>query len=139
MNRTILIHPETWNDLKLCRRKKWYISLNKELSRIYRLLIHDGALPGERPIRHLKLAVLQNKAFRAGINLPEENIGKRQGGRVVYIKESAGLLKILYIGGHKDKRYNDSHMLEKLIYERYQIATKLYKVYSNNLSIEKIA
>jgi len=134
MNR-LIIHPEIRADLKICYRKKWYSSLGKELPGICKLLVRDGMLPGERPVRHLGTVALQNKAFRAGINLPNENVSKREGGRIVYVKESAELLKILYVGGHKDKRYDDSHVLVKLICERYQTANDLYKIYSDGLNL----
>lgn len=115
----ILVHLEILDDIKLYRKKKWYKGLGKEMPRICRLLIQDGKIPGERPVHYIKLSVLQNKTFHAGINLPGENIGKRKGSRIIYIKENFDLIKIIYVGGHKDKRYDNSFSQVKLIEERY--------------------
>ncbi len=127
MNR-VMIHPEVWEDLK----KRHCPGLGKELPRICKLLTQDGILPGERPIHYLTLTTLQNKTFHAGINLPGENVGKRRGGRIVYVKEGFGLLKIVYVGSHKDKRYDNPHALVDLICERYQAPESFYKIYNND-------
>lgn len=115
----VLVHIEILDDLKLCHKKYWYKVLGEEMPRICRLLIQDGKMPGERPVHYIKLAILQNKTFHAGINLPGENMGKRKGPRIIYVKENFDLIKIIYVGGHKDKRYDNSFSQVKLIEERY--------------------
>ncbi|TSC94420.1 MAG: hypothetical protein Athens101410_788 [Parcubacteria group bacterium Athens1014_10] len=74
----ILIHKEIFDDAKLVNKKKWYIGLGNELPRIFSLLICDGELPGESPMHYIKSKELLNKVFHAGINLPQENTGKRK-------------------------------------------------------------
>jgi len=125
----IFIHPEISKDLKICQKKKWYPGLGQELPRLYRLLAQDGILPGEKPVHHLDSSALQNKTFHAGINLPKENVGKRKGPRIIYIKESIHIVKIIYVGGHKDKRYTDPYRQVELIEERYQIPDDNYTTY----------
>ena len=114
----ILIHNEIFNDIRLCI-KKWYPSLEKEIHRICRLLSQDGRISGETPYHYIKTPYLQGKVFHAGINLPKENVGKKKGARIVYIKEDLNLIKILYVGGHKDKRYDDSYSSVVLLEKRY--------------------
>ena len=114
----ILLHSEILNDIKLCRKKKWYVGLGKEMPRVCRLLMQDGKMPGERPVHYIKLPFLQNKVFHARIILPKENVSKRKGARIIYAKETFNLFKIIYAGGHKDKRYNNSFLQVKLIKER---------------------
>lgn len=115
----IFIHSEVFDDLSLCYKKKWYQSLGNEVPRLYRLLTQNGKLPGESPTHYIKLQSMQRKTFHAGINLPLENVDKRKGARIVYVKESFDLLKILYIGGHKDHRYDDSHLQVSILEQRY--------------------
>lgn len=130
----LLIHSAVFNDIKTCCKKNWYRTLNKETPRICRLLIQDGKIPGERPVHYIKSLELQNKTFHAGINLPEENVSKKRGARIVYVKEGFDLIKILYVGGHKDKRYDDSFIQVELIQERYSIND--YIEYSENLNFD---
>ncbi|KKQ97954.1 MAG: hypothetical protein UT24_C0042G0002 [Candidatus Woesebacteria bacterium GW2011_GWB1_39_12] len=119
---TIKIHAEVFNDLDLCLKKKWYKTLGEEMPRVCRLLMHDLRLPGESLVRYIKLQILQNKTFHARINLPEENIGKQAGSRIIFVKEDPNLIKVIYVGGHKDKRYDDSNLAVPLIEDRYQDA-----------------
>lgn len=130
---TLLIHAEIFKDIEICcNKKKWYESLNEEMPRVCLLLLQDGKMPGEKPIHYIKSLDLQNKTFRAGINLPKENVSKRKGARIIYIKENINTIKIIYVGGHKDKkRYDDSYRLVELIKERYSI--DIYKEYSEEL------
>ncbi|OGN29064.1 MAG: hypothetical protein A3A33_00200 [Candidatus Yanofskybacteria bacterium RIFCSPLOWO2_01_FULL_49_25] len=114
----LFIHSEVIEDIKLCH-KKWYQTLGREMPRIRRLLVIDGKMPGEGPIHHIKRSELINKIFHARINLPNENIGKLKGPRIVYIRGELGTLKIVYIGGHKDKRYDDAHYLVEMIEARF--------------------
>ncbi|MEK7561155.1 MAG: hypothetical protein AAB539_04345 [Patescibacteria group bacterium] len=114
----VLIHVEIFDDLALCA-KRWYPSLGTEMPRISRLLQQDGRLPGEGPYHYVKLQPIQNRTFHARINLPDENIGKQGGARIIYAKETLGVVKILYVGGHKDSRYTDSHSMIFLIEQRY--------------------
>ncbi len=113
----ILIHNEILNDVSMCT-KKWYPSLEEEMPRVFRLLSQDGKMPGETPYHYIKTQVLQGKVFHAGINLPKENVGKKKGARTVYVRELS-LVKVLYVGGHKDKRYDDSYLCVELLQERY--------------------
>jgi len=114
----VLIHNEIFNDIGLCV-KKWYPSLEEEIPRICRLLLQDGKISGETPYHYIKKPCLQGKVFHAGINLPKENVGKKKGARIVYMKEDLNLIKILYVGGHKDKRYDDSYSSVALLEKRY--------------------
>ena len=113
----ILIHKEIQDDLRLCKRKHWYNGLDEELPKICRLLRADGFLPGEEPIEYLGKE-LGNKVWHARVILPKENLGKRKGARIVYFKENTGIIRILYIGGHNDSRYDNSHKLVDLIKNR---------------------
>lgn len=117
----VLIHPEIFDDVKKCRKKKWYRCLGNEMSRVCRFLMQDGKMPGEKPVHYVRLPILKNKVFHAGINLPKENVGKRQGARIIYIKENLNLVKIIYVGGHKDKRYDNSYLQVNLLKERYSV------------------
>ena len=116
----ILIHSEVFDDVKSCT-KGWYPSLAEEMPRICRLLIQDGRISGERPYHYIKLHALQGKIFHAGINLPQENVGKKKGARTIYAKEGFESIKVLYVGGHKDPRYNDSYFMAPLIERRYDM------------------
>ena len=111
----LLVHSRILNDIE----KGWYKTLGEEMPRVCRLLIQDGKMPGEKPVHHIKLPLLQNRTFHAGINLPQENVGKRRGARIIYVKESFNLIKIIYVGGHKDKHYDNSNLQVKMIKERY--------------------
>ena len=62
---------------------------------VCRLLMQDGRMPGERLVHYIKLSTLQNKTFHAGINLPKENVSKRKGARIIYVKENFGIIKIV--------------------------------------------
>ncbi|MBU4370166.1 hypothetical protein KKG58_05490 [Patescibacteria group bacterium] len=130
---TLLIHAEIFKDIKICcDKKKWYPSLDKEMPGVCLLLLQDGKMPGETPIKKLKIKELQNKTFHAGINLPKESVSKRNGARIVYIKENINTIKIIYLGGHKDKkRYNNMYCLVELIKERY--LSDIYKEYREDL------
>ena len=127
----ILIHSGVFRDIKLYRKKKWYKGLGKEMPGICRLLMRDNMMPGEKPVHYIKVVNLQGKTFHAAIKLPKENVGKRKGPRIIYIKENSDFIKIIYVGGHKDKRYDNSHLQVELIKERY--LTENYIPYSENL------
>lgn len=115
----ILLHSQVFDDIKISQRK-WYKGLGTEMPRICRLLIQEGKLPGEKAVHYIKLTSLHNKTFHAGINLPKEHTGKRKGARIIYVKENFDLIKIIYVGGHKDKRYDDGFLQVELIEERYK-------------------
>jgi len=128
----ILVHSKVLDDIQ----KNWYKTLSKEMPRICRLLLQDGRLPGERLVRYIKLSLLKDKTFHAGINLPKENVGKRKGARIIYVKENFDLIKIIYVGGHKDKRYDNSFLQVELIKERY--LAENYIQYTESLSFDRI-
>jgi len=127
----IQIHIEVFDEIKQCI-KKWYPSLSEEMPRICRLLIQDGKISGESPYHYIKLPILQGRTFHAGINLPQEKVGKRKGARTIYVKEGFELIKMLYVGGHKDPLYNNSHSLVPLLEKRYQANS--FIEYTNGLS-----
>jgi hypothetical protein len=133
---SILIHSKVFEDISFCRKKKWYKGLGEEMPRIFRLLIQDAKLPGEKPVHYIKLIVLQNKTFHAGINLPQERSGKQKGARIIYVKESLDSIKIIYVGGHKDRRYDDSNLQVKLTEDRY--LTENYITYTAGLSFDNL-
>ena len=62
---------------------------------------------------------MNNKIFHAGINLPQQNVDKRKGPRIIYIRENFDLIKVMYLGGHKDKRYDNSYNQVALVNQRY--------------------
>ncbi len=133
---SILIHSKVFEDISFCRKKKWYKGLGEEMPRISRLLMQDAKLPGEKPVHYIKLAILQNKTFHAGINLPQENVGKQKGARIIYVKESLDSIKIIYVGGHKDKRYDDSNLQVELIEDRY--LTENYIAYAEGINFDNL-
>jgi hypothetical protein len=132
----ILIHSKVFEDISFCRKKNWYKGLGEEMPRIFRLLIQDAKLPGEKPVHYIKLAILQNKTFHAGINLPQENVGKQKGARIIYVKESLDSIKIIYVGGHKDKHYDDSNLQVELIENRY--LTENYIAYTDGFNFNNL-
>ena len=130
----IEIHTAIFDDIKLSH-KKYFRTLGKEAYRICRLLKENGDLPGKAPFHYLKKDELKHKTFHAGINLPEENVDKKSGGRVIYIKENANLIRIMYLGpGHKDKRYDDPYFIVGLIESRYSNPT--FIEYSEEISFD---
>ena len=128
----ILVHSKILDDIS----KNRYQTLGKEMPRVCRLLTQDSKMPGERLVHYIKLFSLQNKTFHAGINLPKENVSKRNGARIIYVKENFDLIKIIYVGGHKDKHYDNSFLQVKLIEERY--LTESYIEYTESLNFDKI-
>jgi hypothetical protein len=133
---SILIHSRVFEDIKFCRKKKWYNGLGEEMPRICRLLIQDSKMPGESPVHHVKLPILQGKIFHARINLPKENAGKKKGARFIYVRESFDSIKIIYVGGHKDKRYDVSFSQVELIEDRY--LTENYIQYTEGLNFDNL-
>jgi len=127
----ILIHSELLDDLKLCE-KKWYPSIYEEMPRVCRYLSKNGVMPGEGPVHYIKLTTIRRKTFHAGINLPQEKVGKRKGARIIYVKENVNLIKAIYVGGHKDKRYDDTFLQVDLIQNRYQ--TENYLLYTEDFN-----
>ena len=130
----ILIHSRVFEDIRFCCKKKWYKGLGEEMPRICRLLAQDSKISGERPVHYIKLSILQSKTFHAGINLPKEKVGKRKGARVIFVKENFDLIKIIYVGGHKDRRYDTSVLQVKLIEDRY--LTENYIPYTEGLDFD---
>ncbi len=119
----ILINRNIESDLGLCQKKRWYNGIEDELPRLYRLLKVDSRLPGQAPVKHLGQE-WGNKIYHARIALPRENCGGRNGGRIVYgILEDRCL--ILYVGGHKDKKYDNPHTLAGMIIDRVKDETFL--------------
>ena len=112
----ILLHPEISRDLSLCRKKKWYNGLEEELDGIYRLLTIDKCLPGQSPMKSMGSEWV-NKVLHARILLPKENLGGRKGARIVYVFDE-DRCRVLYVGGHRDKRYDDSRSVTAMILER---------------------
>lgn len=102
-------------DIPRSLKKRWYPDLDIELKRILKLLNVDGKLPGQYPMRGFRDFIIQH----ARINLPKNNSGKSDGPRIVfYIKDNGDSnlhpcnvsmlnILVLYVGGHKDKKYND--------------------------------
>jgi len=117
----VLLHSQIFDDIKLCLKKKWYVGLDEEMPRVCRLLMQDRTLPGESPYHHTKNPLLYNKIFHAGVNLPKQNVCKRLGARIVYVRENSDSIKVMYLGGHKDKRYDDSNYQVALINQRYPL------------------
>lgn len=128
----ILLHAKILDDIKE-HCKNQYKSLDIEMPRVCRLLIEDGRMPGESLVRNIKSLSLQNKTFHARLNLPNENIGKRQGPRIIYVKID-DLIKIIYVGSHKNRPYNDSCSLISLIEERY--SDEKYIIYSEEINFK---
>lgn len=126
--RFIYVHPKVKKDIKLCIKKKWYQGIGKDAFRLCKYLEERGLLPAETTVRRLPVE-LQDKTLHSRISLKDENTGKRKGGRMVYIKENTEVFKIIYIGGHKDKRYDNEFQRVKLIKERYQYDTGEYISY----------
>lgn len=114
----ILVHEEINNDLSLCKKKKRYSGIEKELPRIYRLLKIQKKIPGEYPVKDLT-PEWNGKVKHAKISLPKEKCGGSKGGRVVYVFVE-DRCQILYVGGHKDKRYDNPYKLSNLITERLE-------------------
>jgi len=104
------------------------------MPRVCRYLAKNGMMPGESPVHHVKLNILQGKTFHAGIPLPQEGIGKRKGARIIYVKESTDLVKVIYVGGHKDRRYDDPFLQVDIVESRYQ--TESYLLYTEGFRFE---
>lgn len=115
----VLIHSEVYGDIKKCSRKKWYIGISNELPGIIKLLQVKGAMPGESPFHYVPKE-LEGKTCHAGICLPKCGMGKKKGPRIIFHRDyGEGVIKILYIGGHKDKRYNDCYIIVKILASRF--------------------
>ena len=112
----ILINKQVENDLLLCKKKGWYRGIEDELSRLYRLLKTDLSLPGQAFVKHLGQE-WGGKIQHARIALPKENCGGQNGGRIAYVILD-DRCRILYIGGHKDRRYDNPHTLARMLVER---------------------
>lgn len=101
-------------DIKKCTKKRWYPGIELEVKRIVKLLNIEFELPGEFPRRGFK-GELSGKILHARINLPNSSFGKRKGPRLVYFKtDKVNNIKVLYVGGHKDKNY-ESNVFSKEI------------------------
>lgn len=110
----ILIHEAVFKDVKKCCRKKWYLGLDKEFPRVVRLLQIKGSLPGEAPFHYLPEELKRN-VLHARICLPDSGISKKSGPRIIYhINRGEGEVKILYVGGHKDRVYNTTRIVDVL-------------------------
>lgn len=115
----VLVHNEVRKDIKRCSRKKWYTGVEKELPGIIKLLQAKGAMPGEAPFHYVPKE-LEGKTFHAGICLPKCGIGKKKGPRMIYhVDRADALIKILYIGGHKDRIYNNSYQIVDVLSSRF--------------------
>jgi len=115
----VLVHSGISKDIRKCSRKKWYIGIEDEFPRIIRLLQAKGFMPGETPFRYVPKE-LEGKTFHAGICLPKCGIGKKKGPRIIYhIDHNEDQVKILYIGGNKDRKYNNSHQIVKTLASRF--------------------
>ena len=115
----VLIHEEIGKDIKKCSRKKWYIGIENELPGIIKLLQAKGGMPGETPFHYVSIE-LQGKTFHASISLPKCGFGKMKGPRIIYhIDKNESIIRILYIGGHKDKVYNDSRLIVRVLNSRF--------------------
>ena len=125
---TIYVHPEVLDDLSWCERKTNYPGLGEEISSVLRLLAVQGKLSGEYPLRYLPQH-LQACSFHAYIFLPRLNRGKIHGPRVAYTVED-NIARILYIGGHKDSRYEDQKSFAVLFAERYELDIAQFGVYN---------
>lgn len=111
----ILVHEAIFKDIKKCCRKKWYPGIDEEFPRVLRLLKIKCSLPGEAPFHHLPEG-LHGETFHAKICLPKVKLGKRTGPRIIYhIKEDKTEVKVLYIGGHKDRIYNTDKIIDVLV------------------------
>lgn len=110
----VLVHERIDEDIKKCCRKKWYIGLDKELPRVIKLLQIKGFLPGEAPFHYVS-DELKGNVFHAGICLPSSGLGKTKGPRIIYYKNLfQEEIKVLYVGGHKDRVYNTPKIVEVL-------------------------
>ena len=115
----VLIHNDVRKDIRKCSRKKWYMGIENEISGIIKLLQVNGAMPGETPFHYVPKE-LERKTFHAGICLPNCSMGKRKGPRIIYhVNHNEAVIKILYIGGHKDRRYNNSHQIVNILASRF--------------------
>ena len=126
----ILIHQQIENDINLCQKKRWYSGIELELPRLYRLLIIDKRLPGQTSLHHHGEKWV-DKILHAKIALPKENCGGQGGGRLVYVVMEDKCL-ILYVGGHKDKRYDNSQSIKELVLERVEDTVFLEWVQQEN-------
>ena len=89
--------------------------------RVVRLLNSDSELPGEYPMSGFK-GELSGKVLHARINLPNSNIGKQKGARLVYVKtEINEHIRILYVGGHKDKDYGSNNFIKEISYRYFDV------------------
>jgi len=115
----VVIHSEVYEDIKKCSRKKWYIGIKNELPGIIKFLQIKGIMPGEAPFHYVP-EELKGKTFHAGINLPKCGAGKKKGPRIIYYRNlNEDLIKILYIGGHKDRIYNNSYQIVDVLESRF--------------------
>lgn len=114
----VLLNDSVEEDLKLCKKKDWHNGLAEELLGVYRLLKKYRKLPGEYPVKGLG-EKWGGVVMHAYVALPKEGVGGRKGGRIVYaiIEDQC---RVIYVGGHKDKRYDNSHNLSKLVLERIE-------------------
>ncbi len=133
----IKIHIEIWRDLKKNKKKGWYQGFEKEIEAILKLLKKDNQLPGERHYHHMKDEDLSRKIFHANVALPKVNIDKRKGPRLVYTKEDVEI-KVLYAGGHKDKRYNNSIKAVPLFKERYSGGEDEFVLFDDDTDFENL-
>lgn len=115
----VVVHSEICEDIKKCFRKKWYIGIENEFPGIIKLLQVKGIMPGEAPFHYVP-EELEGKTFHAGISLPKCGIGKKKGPRIIYYRNrDEDLIKILYVGGHKDRIYNNSYQIVNVLGSRF--------------------
>jgi len=113
----VWIQDDIQKDLKICIKKGWK-SLDNELAYVLRLLKIDGSMPGEDPFQYVKGELCGN-TMHARIALPSDGVGKSKGARIIYYRNEEEI-KVLYIGGHKDRRYNDPSLLCDLLLTRFK-------------------
>lgn len=105
-------------DIPRSVKKRWYPGIEIETKRVVKLLNINGNLPGQYPMRGFKGLIIQH----ARIMLPKNNSGKSDGPRIVFCVKNNGELThfcgtakldilVLYIGGHKDKKYNNDNKI----------------------------
>lgn len=105
-------------DIPKAEKKHWYPGLKVEVRRVLKLLNMDKKLPGQYPMRGFRSG-LEGTVQHARINLPKMNCGKSNGPRIVYIAKNGGTdyctgnpeIVVLYVGGHKDKKYNNDEAI----------------------------
>lgn len=122
----VWIQDDIQKDIKICIKKGWR-SLDKELVFVLRLLKIDGSMPGEESFQYVKEELCGN-TLHARIALPSDGVGQSKGARIIYYRNNEEV-KILYVGGHKDRRYNNSSLMCDLLLDRFK--SRLFKEFED--------